>query len=92
MKTPHQQFSIEDGDNYFSICQFDRSVYDQHVLVEYTSLLHGVSFHAKEIGGGFVAYQFFVEIDAAFHIVIGSGTKTRRVRRSHFLLGNLFYL
>lgn len=86
MIAPYEQFAVEDGHDDFSVAEFDRAVDDEHVAIEDAGFAHGIAFHSEEIGGGLVADELLVEVDAALGVIIGRCSESGGVGGLHLML------
>ena len=86
MIAPHQQFAVEDSHDDFSIAEFDRAVDDEHVAIEDAGFPHGIAFHSEEVGGGLVADELLVEVDAPLGVIIGRCPESCGVGGLHLML------
>jgi len=86
MIAPHEQFAVEDSHDDFSIAEFDRAVDDKHVAIEDARFAHSIAFHSEEIGGGLVADELLVEVDAALGVIIGRCPESGGVGGLHLML------
>ncbi len=86
MIAPHQQFSIEDGNDDFAVGKLHGSVNNQYIPFKDTDLRHGITFHPKEERGRFIADQLFIEVNAPFGIIIGCRPEAGGIGGTYFLL------
>src|SRR5689334_18988530 len=82
----YQHFTVEGGDDDFSVDGFDRAVHDHHISIEYAGPCHGIAAHPHKKSSDLIPHQLLVEIDASFHIIVCCRTKAGSVGGRDLLL------
>lgn len=73
-----RELAIDDSDDDMAVACLDRAVDDEDVTSKDIGVDHGVAFHPNHEGGGRIADQLLVKVDAVFDMVIGRRRETGR--------------
>ena len=77
------ELAVDEGDDDIAVGRLDALVDDEQVAVVDAAVAHGVADGPGVEGGGRMAHQFLIEVDAVRHVVL----RGRRETRPHALIG-----